>query len=198
MHQQGRDPDSAREGHRHRPVPLPRVCDQPGMADRDLDRRRPHRLAPAAGPAREAARMRAESAAVPVAARPGPPDPRRATTPATVPGHLALGHRHPHRVHRDPRPHPATDLRLTPLTRPPTSEHHPETRPAAPRGTPPRPKRETRRQRKRLAVTDPGVGSGAGAVRQCLRPVSSPRPSNRACGSPAHGSPTSFTARHSA
>src|SRR5215210_3815341 len=38
------------------------------------------------------------------------------------------------------------------------------------------------------------VGSGAGAVRQRLPPVSSPRPSNRACGSPAHGSPTSFTA----
>ena len=43
-------------------------------------------------------------------------------------------------------------------------------------------------------VSQPRVGSGAGAVAQCLRPVSSPRPSNRACGSPAHGSPTSFTA----
>jgi pimeloyl-ACP methyl ester carboxylesterase len=36
------------------------------------------------------------------------------------------------------------------------------------------------------------VGSGTGAVTRS-RPVSSPRPSNRACGSPAHGSPTSFT-----
>src|SRR6476620_6424937 len=36
------------------------------------------------------------------------------------------------------------------------------------------------------------VGSGAGAVTP-WRSVSSPRPSNRACGSPAHGSPTSFT-----
>ena len=39
----------------------------------------------------------------------------------------------------------------------------------------------------------PHVGSGTGAVRR-VPPVSSPRPSNRACGSPAHGSPTSFTA----
>ena len=37
------------------------------------------------------------------------------------------------------------------------------------------------------------VGSGTGAVTG-KRPVSSARPSNRACGSPAHGSPTSFTA----
>src|SRR5665647_3048453 len=37
------------------------------------------------------------------------------------------------------------------------------------------------------------VGSGTGAV-TLSRSVSSPRPSNRACGSPAHGSPTSFTA----
>jgi len=36
------------------------------------------------------------------------------------------------------------------------------------------------------------VGSGAGAV-TLVRSVSSPRPSNRACGSPAHGSPTPFT-----
>jgi len=36
------------------------------------------------------------------------------------------------------------------------------------------------------------VGSGAGAV-TLMRSVSSPRPSNRACGSPAHGSPTPFT-----
>jgi len=36
------------------------------------------------------------------------------------------------------------------------------------------------------------VGSGTGAV-TLWRSVSSPRPSNRACGSPAHGSPTSFT-----
>ncbi len=37
------------------------------------------------------------------------------------------------------------------------------------------------------------VGSAAGAV-TLARSVSSRRPSNRACGSPAHGSPTSFTA----
>ena len=36
------------------------------------------------------------------------------------------------------------------------------------------------------------VGSGTGAV-TLSRSVSSPRPSNRACGSPAPGSPTSFT-----
>jgi acyltransferase len=36
------------------------------------------------------------------------------------------------------------------------------------------------------------VGSGAGAVTP-WRSVSSPRPSNRACGSPAHGSPMPFT-----
>jgi hypothetical protein len=36
------------------------------------------------------------------------------------------------------------------------------------------------------------VGSGAGAV-TLMRSVSNPRPSNRACGSPAHGSPTPFT-----
>jgi NAD(P)-dependent dehydrogenase (short-subunit alcohol dehydrogenase family) len=36
------------------------------------------------------------------------------------------------------------------------------------------------------------VGSGTGAVTRA-RSVSSPRPSNRACGSPAHGSPTPFT-----
>lgn len=36
------------------------------------------------------------------------------------------------------------------------------------------------------------VGSGAGAVTP-WRSVSSPRPSNRVCGSPAHGSPTPFT-----
>jgi len=35
-------------------------------------------------------------------------------------------------------------------------------------------------------------GSGTGAVPR-WRPVSSPRPSNRACGSPAHGLPTFFT-----
>jgi hypothetical protein len=36
-------------------------------------------------------------------------------------------------------------------------------------------------------------GSGTGAVSAGSGPVSSPRPSNRACGSPAHGLPTFFT-----
>ena len=36
-------------------------------------------------------------------------------------------------------------------------------------------------------------GSGTGAVSADCGPVSSPRPSNRACGSPAHGLPTFFT-----
>ena len=36
-------------------------------------------------------------------------------------------------------------------------------------------------------------GSGTGAVSAPGRPVSSPRPSNRACGSPAHGLPAFFT-----
>jgi hypothetical protein len=38
------------------------------------------------------------------------------------------------------------------------------------------------------------VGSGLARCGSTCRPVSSPRPSNRACGSPAHGSPTPFTA----
>jgi hypothetical protein len=48
-------------------------------------------------------------------------------------------------------------------------------------------------------VTRPGcwthVGSRTGRWRRL--PRASPRPSNRACGSPAHGSPTPFTVRHS-
>jgi hypothetical protein len=36
-------------------------------------------------------------------------------------------------------------------------------------------------------------GSGTGAVSADCGSVSSPRPSNRACGSPAHGLPTFFT-----
>jgi hypothetical protein len=53
-----------------------------------------------------------------------------------------------------------------------------------------------------LAATDPPGhqdiaigrgGSGTGAVSAGSGAVSSPRPSNRACGSPAHGLPTFFT-----
>src|SRR4029077_13657273 len=59
------------------------------------------------------------------------------------------------------------------------------------------PARRSRRTAPQDIATTPSihvrlVGSGAGAVTR-WRSVSSPRPSNRACGSPAHGSPTPFT-----
>jgi len=46
-----------------------------------------------------------------------------------------------------------------------------------------------------VTALDPGDlgGSGTGAVSAGCGSVSSPRPSNRACGSPAHGLPTFFT-----
>ena len=49
-------------------------------------------------------------------------------------------------------------------------------------------------QRPRSITNQDHGGSGADAVTRWTCSVSSLRPSNRACGSPAHGSPTSFTA----
>ncbi len=120
-----RGPDPPRQGLRHRPVPVPRVRHQPSLGAGRLDRRRPDRVAALARAAPDLEGVRAQGAALPVPARPRPPDPQRPTTTPPLPGHLALGHRPRRRVHRHPRPDAAADLRAS---TPHPSDHDSTTR----------------------------------------------------------------------
>nr|WP_295692623.1 transposase [Lapillicoccus sp.] len=101
---------------RHRPIPLPRICHQPGLDLGCVDRRGPHRLASATGPTARVEGVRTESAAVPVPSSACPPHPRRPSTPPALPPDLALGPRDRRRLRRDPRARrdPVPDLRASP------------------------------------------------------------------------------------
>ena len=87
----GRGLDPHRQADRDRPVPLPRLHAQPGVADRRDDGADPARLAQAPRPGRRPGQGRAQDAALPRPERRRPPRARRAPPPLEDRRELAAG-----------------------------------------------------------------------------------------------------------
>src|SRR5215207_7043442 len=110
----GERPDPLRQGHRLRPIPLPPLRDQRGLARTRAHRRRPDRLDPDPAPGRGTRARRAEEAALPAPARRRQDHPRTAPHLGPPRRRLALGPR-PRRRLRPADADPATTASLITL-----------------------------------------------------------------------------------